>query len=61
MQHEFIRAEQTHEEMADRTKDHGKDYWLRYILCHHSVRSFSMEQSVVEQHCVLMWKMQVQH
>ena len=44
LQHEFMRAQEAYEEMADRTKDDAmlkygaKDYWLRYILCHHSLR-----------------------
>ena len=38
MQHEFIRAEEAYKEMADRTKDGGTDYWLRYILSHHSLQ-----------------------
>ena len=40
----FIRSQEAYEEMADRIKDDAtlrygaKDYWLRYILCHHSLR-----------------------
>jgi alpha-soluble NSF attachment protein len=39
LQHEFMRAQQEYEEMADRTKDDpmlkygAKDYWLRATMC----------------------------
>ena len=39
LQHEFMRAQQEYEEMADKTKDDpmlkygAKDYWLRATLC----------------------------